>query len=237
VQEALRIPLQRFCAGRSTDVPTPTPSAGLVRHRPEAPGHRSSGARQDRRARFLDAARAPGLIGGRIASLVVLLHLDCLEAVAGVLHEMEAAGERGPAVSELGAEVAARRGDLAAAFALCEASLRRAPAAEAEPQRVRRIARIARQWGQPLRALPWLDGWLARFPDSQESGAVWLECGVTAARASGAAIEGDADRLIEQAAAALGRARALLGDLPSLDKADQLVSHRRAARAALAMTV
>jgi hypothetical protein len=83
--------------------------------------------------------------------------------------------------------------------------------------RLRQLARIARAMDEPGRALSRLTEWLERFPDSPESGPLWIDRCVNAVRT------GEPHRLPE-AATALGHARALLGDSPVLDKVDGLLA-------------
>jgi hypothetical protein len=94
------------------------------------------------------------------------------------------------------------------------------PPTEDEAHRVRQVAAIARAWSRPALALPSLVEWLERFPDAAESGPAWLDLAMTALRAGpshGA-----------RAARALTRARALLGDVPVVRRADSLLTAGRA---------
>jgi glycosyltransferase involved in cell wall biosynthesis len=50
--------------------------------------------------------------------------------------------------------------------------------------RLRQLAAICREWKLPGLALPWLREWLDRFPDSPDSGVVWLDRCVNALQTS-----------------------------------------------------
>ncbi len=82
--------------------------------------------------------------------------------------------------------------------------------------RLRQVARIARAAGAPERALPSLAEWLDRFPDSPDSGQLWLD------RCLNASSSGNGVHASE-AVTALGQARVLLGDSPLLERVERLV--------------
>jgi glycosyltransferase involved in cell wall biosynthesis len=110
-----------------------------------------------------------------------------------------------------------RAGEFERAFAACAATLDAEPAGEYEADRIRRLARLARQLGRPGRALPWVAAWLAQFPDAPDSGPVWLD------RSLGAdAAESDT---------ALDRARELLVSSIVVEKVAAVLAARRVTHA------
>lgn len=173
--------------------------------------------------RLVDAATRGGLIGGRLASVLELLAMRRFDLARTALDPLIREGICSVAVDYLRAELALETGDPALALALSRAALRRARPVESESHRVRQIARIARRLRQPDAALGWLHDWLGRFPDSQESGPVWLDLCVNAARS------GDAHA--DAAATALTRARALLGNRPVVERAGAALAAGRACAA------
>jgi hypothetical protein len=209
-----RAPLERFAAG----LPLPPGAAGGAE--PEAPG------RGDLVERLWGAATSPAVVpGGRIICLAELSSAGRVDLLQAGLDRLESEGHGGAGVDYLRAEAAAGAGDFAEAMRLCVARLETSPAAEHEPHRVRHVASIARRWGRPELALPWLCGWLDRFPDAQESGPTWLELAMTAARSG--------EEHARLSDFALGRARALLGEAPVVRRAEHTIAGRRA-RAVLA---
>jgi hypothetical protein len=112
-------------------------------------------------------------------------------------------------------------GELEGAYALCAEWLGAGGGRETDAIRLRQMAQATRRMNAPARALPWLAAWLDRFPDSPESGGVWLELCVNAVRC--------APPREEVARGALERARALLGEVPPV-----LALERALAAAALA---
>jgi hypothetical protein len=119
-------------------------------------------------------------------------------------------------VRVLRAEAARQAGNLTAAFhwASDGLDLRRDDGTTAF--RLRQLARIARAADAPERAEPWLVEWLQRFPDSPDSGGVWVDLCINAVAAGG-------PERVPEARRALDRARALLGDVPALDAVERLV--------------
>ena len=81
---------------------------------------------------------------------------------------------------------------------------------ENEAVKVRQIARICRKWEKPELALPWLRTWLGKYPDSPDSGPVWLD------RAVNACYSGKG--FLSESAESLVRARNLLGSIPAIEK-------------------
>lgn len=167
--------------------------------------------------RLLASVEMPGRTAGRIAVLTDLMQHGETERFARGLHALERQGVGGVSVDALRAEAALRSEDPAVAWTIAADVLQTAPPEEPDALRLRQIARIARQAGEPERAVPILAGWLERYPDAQESGPVWLELGVNACHA----------REWEVAETALERARTLLGPLSAIEKAERMLAGRR----------
>ncbi|MDB4949484.1 MAG: mfpsA [Gemmatimonadetes bacterium] len=203
--------LERFFAG----LPDPAVTGAEA---PAAPAPSWSGSEFDR---LLAAGSHPGLTGGRVACLAEMVGFGRVDLLSEGLDRLEAEGRGGTPVDFMRVEALNRSGRHEDAFALCTARLAFSPATEYEAHRVRQAAAVARRWGRPALALPWLAEWLERFPDAQESGPTWLDLAVTAARVEGGPADG--------AEAALERARALLGDIPAVRKTAQMLGRRAAA--------
>ncbi len=137
--------------------------------------------------------------------------LRCLRSEPGWTSEMEM----------FAAETEARAGNSVFALALAVAACEQRPPGEHGASRLQQLARLARQAGDPGAALRWIAPWLERFPDSPESGAIWLERSLTASQAGSA-------RLLE-ASEALARAQTLLGELPVVSRAAHELVRRLAA--------
>ncbi|HET7463666.1 MAG TPA: glycosyltransferase [Longimicrobium sp.] len=200
----------------------PAPSAPPRPPPPEAAPDEEGGGfgpvlSADELAERLAAAGAPGRVAGRLASLTDLMQHGETARFARGLRALERQGVGGASVEALRAEAALHAGDAAAAWAIAAGALRAAPPEEPDALRLRQVARIARRLGQPERALPPLADWLGRYPDAQESGPVWLELGVNACHAG----------RWDEAEGALERARALLGPLSAIEKAERMLAGRR----------
>jgi glycosyltransferase involved in cell wall biosynthesis len=209
--DAVTPPLSRLYAG----LPPLTPPSSTDKAVDEEP---AAVPASDFFGRLALAARLPGLAPGRMVCLATVAQAKRADLLAGPLARLEADGAD---TTMLRAEAEAQAGDFQAAFLRVSAALRAAPAGENEELRIRQAARIARQWGRPELAIPFLAEWLERFPDSQESGPVWLELSLNRHRAGGAHAA--------DAAAALERARTLLGDIPAVGKMAGMISRGAAA--------
>jgi glycosyltransferase involved in cell wall biosynthesis len=210
LHQSLQSPLERFFAG----LPLPVGCA------PASPGREAAGPKPDPVERLVAAAIGPGLPSGRIACLRELSLLGRHDLLSTALDKLESEPASSPAVDhvrvQLRAECQAAAGDLEGAVKTCLAGLRAAEPLEHESRRVRQLADLARRWRRPQLAIPWLAAWLDRFPDAPDSGPTWLDLSVTAARAGRAHFD--------QAAAALARARLLLGPVPVVLRAERIVA-------------
>lgn len=208
LQTGTRGPLERFYAGAA-----PEPDAEFSAL-PDLP----LGSVADRLAR---AATGPQPIQVRLGCLARLTQdgpvsrtrsvLRCLRSEPGWTREMEI----------FAAETEARAGNSVFALALAMAACEDSPPGEHGGSRLQQLARLARLAGDPVPALRWIAQWLERFPDSPESGAIWLERSLTASQAGGA-------HLLE-ASEALARAQLLLGELPVVARAARQLVRQLAA--------
>jgi hypothetical protein len=193
-----REPIESFLAGQPQPIP-PSPAAPVDGEFLE---------------QVAEATVQPAAPSTRVACLVHLWQAGRLEDLRRGLERLQ--DHETPTVRALRAEVARLAGNLAAAFQSASdgLDLRRDDGTTAF--RLRQLARIARAADAPERAEPWLAEWLQRFPDSPDSGAVWLDLCINAAAAGG-------PERLPQARRALDRARALLGDVPALDAVERMV--------------
>ena len=165
------------------------------------------------------AARDHGLMTGRAACVRELIDAGRLTAAAAALDMLEHEGLR-PALAHFWrSELALASGDAPAALAHALVAASDPHLGEFDWRVVRLVARAARRAGSPVTALPVLLGWLERFPDSQESGPVWLEACVSSI-GSGRAYAASAEGYWR-------RARALLGAMPAVEKCGALVARAR----------
>jgi hypothetical protein len=156
------------------------------------------------------AAASPGTPSTRVACLVSVWQAGRLADLRNGLDNLET--QQTPAAIVLRAEEACLAGDLAGGYERACQGLDLTSDDEVTAFRLRQVARIARAAGVPERALPWLNGWLERFPDSPDSGPVWLDLCVNATRAGA--------EHFDVAEAALEQARSLLCDPPVLDSVE-----------------
>jgi hypothetical protein len=206
LSQGTRAPVENFLSG--CGAPPPSPSQTSV-----APGA------------FIDqvaaAAASPGAPSTRVACLVSVWQAGRLADLRNGLDSLET--QQTPAALVLGAEESCLAGDLAEGYERACHGLDLTSDDEVTAFRLRQVARIARAAGVPERALPWLNAWLERFPDSPESGPVWLDTCVNAIRAGG--------EHLQVAEAAFDHARALLCDAAILDSVEGLLFSAVAAAA------
>jgi glycosyltransferase involved in cell wall biosynthesis len=212
LDEAVRPGLERFMAGMHLDAA----SEGLTAGTPPVTAPR------DWTERFAAAAAATGLATGRVACLEEVVRAAPGRA-SSLAQRLRGDGIRTVGLEALAAEAQLRDGRAAEALEPYALDVDRTPPGEFEAYRIRLLARLARAAGRPSLALPYLQRWLGAFPDSQESGPVWLELAVTAQRA------GAAYRPTERHA--LTRARALLGPIPAVLTAERALAGRIACAA------
>ncbi len=176
--------------------------------------------------RLADAGRGGGLMAGRAGCLSELIAAGRLEQARTVLDALAADDMEPSLVAYWQSELAAATGDAPRALALSLACVEARHLGDADWPLVRQAARAARRAGQPGVALPLLLAWLQRFPDSQESGPVWLDACVNGMRTLGYSPA--------RTEAYHERARVLLGDLPAVTKCGAMLRRAQHAWARIA---
>lgn len=215
IMVSTRRPIERFLAGGT---PAPIVGNGLkaVPYVLEAvPSSR------DFNELLAAGAAAPGPLGARLACLGEVRSAGRLDLLTRGVQQLEREGVRSAGLAFLRAEARCLAGEFEAAFDVCHENLDLQADSDITANALRQLARIARAWQRPLRALPMLVEWLDRFPDAPDAGPVWLDRSVNALKAADAT---PAD--LDDARVAIERARALLGDLPVVEKADTLLALR-----------
>ncbi|MEO8621102.1 MAG: glycosyltransferase [bacterium] len=171
--------------------------------------------------RLEHASIGHGLVAGRAACLRELIAGGRLTAAEAALECAAHDGLHPGLVGFWRAELALARGDAAAALTLSAATARERDLGESDWPLIRQVARLARRAALPGAALPVVLAWLDRFPDSQESGPVWLDACVSSMRAR---------ESIDTAEQYCAHARALLGDMPAVQKCSAMVVRARQER-------
>ena len=166
--------------------------------------------------RFAAAAARPGLLSSRMACLTEVRAAGRAGLLAQVVDGLHAAGAVASGIDYLRSEARLLAEEPEAAYVLCAAWLAPHGGRETESIRLRQMAQATRRMGAPARGLPWLTGWLERFPDSPDSGGVWLELCVSALLCAPAHQD--------VARAALDRTRALLGPVPAVPALERALS-------------
>jgi glycosyltransferase involved in cell wall biosynthesis len=164
------------------------------------------------------AAQSHATTSSRLACLNFLARVERFEALESGLETMRASHSAGPSLRYLETEALRLSGEYRRAFMMCIESEEEILWSEQAAHLLRQLAAICREWKLPGFALPWLRDWLERFPDSPESGMVWLDRAVNALALAPA--------LLEEARQAFETARALLGE--SVDLSDLATSISRA---------
>jgi hypothetical protein len=194
----VRAPLERFLAG--LDYSEFTAATGTAREQP--------GKRTDFLGRLGTAATARATRGSRIACLDLLRNHEQVELLRAGIAAMRNDGLHAPGINYLEVETARLGGEYARAFQFCIEPDNPVLWGEFAAPRLRQLASLCREWGLPELALPWLREWLCQFPDSPDSGEVWLDRCLNAL-ASSADFE-------DEARESFNHARSLLGDVPGL---------------------
>jgi glycosyltransferase involved in cell wall biosynthesis len=164
---------------------------------------------------FARSALKGGLTSGRVACLFELMTAGRLPAASALIDALERDGLPAARVLSCRAELALAAGDAPAALAFALACTDAHPLVEGDWPLVRQLARVARRATRPDAALPAVLAWLDQFPDAQESGPVWLDACINTTRSGGSP---------EAARHYHARARALLGDSPTVMKCGALVA-------------
>jgi hypothetical protein len=200
--------VERFLAG----IPSTVDPASRARAR--------VGQTDDFVACLAQAAAHDATLPSRLACLATVSAAGRRGALVFGLDQLEREGHHSPGMHFLQAEAACLAGHWDAAFSRGLQDLDLTKDDEVTAFRLRQLARIARSCGQPERALPWLARWLDRFPDSPDSGAVWLDRCLNASQAGG--------HHLTEAGVALDRASDLLGASAVVDKVRRLTAAQAA---------
>jgi glycosyltransferase involved in cell wall biosynthesis len=195
----VRAPLERFLAGLDfSRLAAATGTAG---------GRQLNG--EDFLSRLGAAAANGGTRSSRLACLDVISAADQTELLREGLQGMRRDGLCAPGIDYLEVELARQDRLYARAFRLCTESEHAESWGEPAAPRLRQLARVCREWGVPGLALPWLRDWLTAFPDSPDSGLIWLDRSANAIQAS--------SDLIREAAESYAWARNLLSVDPHVN--------------------
>lgn len=198
-----RKPLERFLG--ELDFAAYTAATGLVTKQSDGSGDFSS--------RIALAVFSRATFASRLTCLIACRNADRPEVLHQELEQLKQEGLVTAEIDFLAVEFERQSGNFAKAFQLCTAETDLRGWNEFAALRLRQLARICREWGQPELALPWLRRWLEQFPDSLDSGPVWLDNCVNALEAG--------RHCLTEAQVALRQARSLLGDSPMLDKVEK----------------
>lgn len=151
-------------------------------------------------------AGRPGLTASRLACLLELRGTGRTALLRAGLNSLRHGGVATSGTSYLAAELEAEDGDLALALRLCEEGIHDAEEGEHAAFRYRQLASLARRHQRPMLAAGPIATWLHRFPDSPDSGPLWLDLAACEAAAGPAHLGA--------ACSAAERARSLLGAHP-----------------------
>lgn len=208
-------PLERFLGGlECSSWVAPT---GPTEHMPCAEGEFID--------RLISASGFRATQTSRQVCLVTALDTGQTERLRAGLALLKQGRRKPTGLGYLGVEAERQSGNFSRAFEHCTAEKDPNLWGEFAAHRLRQLARICREWGRPELALPWLRQWLEQFPDSPDSGMVWLDRCVNASRAG--------DESLPEASEAFEHARNQLGDLPVLDKVERSLFARMYVEASL----
>ena len=211
---ATRMPMERLMAGVET---TDAILVGADDEGEPASGTPARASDDGFHARIAAAAGSSASVSSRMACLAELRHGGDTDTLRGCVEGITQDAAGFPGLRYLAAEVERIDGNFADAYEVCAGGDAPATLQEHDAYRLRQMARIARQRNRPREALPWLRDWLQRYPDSPESGPVWIDL---CANLIG---KDNASEHLQEAADALTRARDLLGDNPVVDKLEKLI--------------
>jgi hypothetical protein len=188
----IRAPLGRWLAGASLN--------GM--DRPVGSAHPGKGA-ADFVEKIARSVLSRATVSSRLACLSLLAHRGRLAALRRGLETMRGDGVRTWGNEHFEIEALRLEGEYNRAFQM--SIERRDPLywGDLATDRLHQLATVCRGWGRPELALPYLRKWLERFPDSPESGTIYLDRCANAMALSGAASE-EARRALESARRLLG---------------------------------
>jgi glycosyltransferase involved in cell wall biosynthesis len=203
----VRPPLERFLAG--LDRPELMIATGQERRRQTS--------RTDFLSRVSAAAASRATRSSRVACVDLLRSTEQTELLRVTLAALQNDGLYSPTIDFLEIETERQQGHYGRAFQLSVRSEEPILWGEFAAPRLRQLAGICREWGLPGLALPWLREWLDRFPDSPDSGIIWLDRCVNALQTS--------PELIAEARESFAHVRSLLGESIELSKLEVALCH------------
>ena len=204
----VRAPLGRFLAG--IDPAGMDRAAGRLRE----PGVPSSTFLE----RIGDAAMSRATIASRLACLSLLVSRGCVRQLSAGLAAMREDGLQLWGTRFLEIEALRQQGDFQGALRLCIAQEQPEFWGELAAVRLRQLAALCRDGQMPGTALPWLRTWLDRFPDSPDSGMVWLDRSINALAAG----------LLDDARMSFDAARLLLSDSTGVQGVEEVLRRAEA---------
>jgi len=166
-------------------------------------------------SRLLRAAELSGDASSRVSCLFNLFEAGQFESLEKGLDCLEEAGINGPGYRYLRVEFLLAKRYFSEAYKLCVQSMNSKELRETQATQIRQLAKVCRNWRKPEKAIPWLRDWLNEYPDSPDSGAIWLVLGFMASRL---------DHSYRACALkALNQAKTLLGNVPVVEKLDRII--------------
>jgi len=208
----IQAPLSRFLAGTTI---------GRM-GRPQGSTLETAVGATDLLAKTEEGARSRATPGSRLACLALLASCGKLEALRAGVESLRAEGLHSLGSQHHEVEVSRLSGEYQRAFQMSVELEDPLVWGELAAHRLRQLAAVCREWNLSGMALPWLREWLERFPDSPDSGMVWLD-----RSANAVALAPD---LLEEARQSFDSARRLLGtsvDLRELETCIQRAEARR----------
>jgi glycosyltransferase involved in cell wall biosynthesis len=161
----IRAPLERFLAG--LDYGHLTTPAGQEK--------KSPASATDFLSRIAAAAASRATRSSRVACMDLIRTAEQAKLLRATLAALQSDGLQSPTIDFLEIETERQEGRHGRAFQLSVAAEDAVLWGEFAAPRLRQLAGICREWSLPGLALPWLREWLDRFPDSPDSGFVWLD--------------------------------------------------------------
>src|SRR5215217_1987487 len=126
-------------------------------------------------ARISAGALSRATLSSRLACALVIAHRSGKQRLRQMLDAMREEGLRSWGLEYLEIEALRLNGQPEAAFRISTARKDSLYWGELAADRLRQLASVCRDWQRPELALLWLREWLERFPDSPDSGLVYLD--------------------------------------------------------------
>jgi len=162
--------------------------------------------------RISAGALSRATLSSRLACALVVAHLDGQQRLRQVLDAMRDEGLKSWGLEYLEIEALRLEGQYETAFRISTACKDPFYWGELAADRLRQLAAVCRDWQRPELALSWLREWLDRFPDSPESGFLYIDL-CTNALAAGSTFVAEARQALECAGQLVGQSV----DLTTLD--------------------